>query len=286
MRRNLGKLALLIVAIIWGSGFAASALALENFSTYQVLALRFSLAFVVCLIVYCKDLKNMRRVDIKKGMIIGVFLFCAFLLQTLGLERTTASKNAFLTAINIIIVPFLSRIILNEKIRTQTLLGTVMAFIGIALLSIDVRHLQNLFNFNLGDVLTLICAIFFALQIFYTDYYVRDVSTSTIMVFQMGVAALLSWITVFSTHQNNIVLTNENIWPIVYLGLVSTMIAYGLQTWAQRYTSSSETAVILSTEAFFGMLASIIILQESVTISMMIGAIFIFVGIICVELRT
>ena len=212
---------------------------------------------------------------------IGIFLFLAFLFQTVGLQYTTASKNAFLTAVNIIIVPFIGLVIYREKIPTKSLIGSVVTLMGIAFLSVDGSGLGGV---NKGDLLTLVAALFFALQIFYTDYNVKNIDPGAIMIIQMGTAALLSWITVLFTGQTDVNLTFTALKPIFYLGIVSTMVAYGIQTWAQRITNSTEAAVILSTEAFFGMIASILILGELVTIQILFGAVLIFVGILIVEL--
>lgn len=282
MKQMSGRIGLLIVAIIWGNGFVASALALDYFTVYQILALRFSLAFVTALVIYFRHLKKMTFEDVKRGGIIGAFLFFAFLFQTIGLQYTTASKNAFLTAVNIVIVPFLSWLILRDRVPKNAYIGAAVTLVGIGFLSMDGSVLTGV---NKGDLFTLICAIFFGLQIFYTDYYVKDIEPGIIMISQMGMAALLSWITVIFTGQQQITITLEAMMPILYLGLVSTLIAYGIQTWAQKRTSSTQAAVVLSTEAFFGMLSSVIILSERITTSMLIGAVLIFMGVLIVEIN-
>ncbi len=282
MKEKTGRIGLLLVAIIWGSGFVASAIALDYFTTTQILALRFSLAFIVSLLIYRKDVKKITISEFKKGGVIGIFLFLAFLFQTFGLQYTTASKNAFLTATNIVIVPYLSWIILKKRVSKNAIVGAFVTLTGISFLSGNGLTLGGI---NLGDVLTLICAVFFALQIFYTDYYVKDIKPSVIMISQMGTAALLSWLTVIFTNQMNFNITTQSIVPILYLGLISTLLAYGIQTWSQKYVDSTQSAVILSTEAFFGMIASAIILKEQITNAMLIGAVLIFLGILIVEIK-
>lgn len=284
MKKMMGRVGLLAVAIVWGSGFVASAMALEHFTPYQILSLRFTLAFIGSLSIYGRNLKNMKFKDLKKGGVLGVFLFLAFLFQTVGLQYTTASKNAFLTAVNIVIVPFLSWIILKNKTPKKVYIGALITLVGIGFLSTDGSGL-GLMGLNQGDILTLICAVFFALQIFYTDFYVKDTEPGVIMIAQMGVASLLSWTTILFSAQTNFDINAESILPIIYLGLVSTLVAYGLQTWAQKSVESAQAAVILATEAFFGMAASIIILNENITKNMMIGALLIFIGIIIVEVK-
>lgn len=279
---NIGRLGLILVAIIWGSGFVASALALEKFSTNQILAMRFSIAFLTSVVIYYKDLKYITKENIKEGGIIGIFLFLAFMFQTIGLKYTTASKNAFLTSVNIVIVPFLSFIILRKKIKKQEVIGAIVTLIGIALISFDGEDLGVI---NKGDLLTLVCAIFFALQIFYTDYYVKNTKPGIIMIGQMGMAAILSWIFVFMSQELDFNMSIQNISPVLYLGFISTMLAYGIQTWSQKQVNSTESAIILSTEAFFGMIASVLILHEAISNNLYIAGILIFIGVLIVQIK-
>lgn len=216
-----GRIGLILVAIIWGSGFAASALALESFNTNQILAMRFTIAFLICLLVYKNDLKLISFRVLKKGIIIGIFLFLAFMFQTVGLKHTTASKNAFLTAVNIVIVPFLSFIILGKKVEKQELLGALVTLFGIALLSFDSSGIGGI---NKGDILTLVCAVFFALQIFYTDFHVKDVNPGIIMIGQMGTAAFLSWILVIINNDIKMGLTIVLIKPKYNIGLILSIV--------------------------------------------------------------
>lgn len=281
MNKHIGKLGLTLVAIIWGTGFVASALALENYSAYQILAIRFTLAFLVLLLINFKRIKELSTRTIKRGSLLGVFLFLAFAFQTVGLQFTTPSKNAFLTAVNVVIVPFLGFLILKKKLPVKSIVGSFVTLIGIAMLSLN----GTVGSFNLGDMLTLICAVFFALQIFVTDLFVEEEETWALMLLQMGSAATLSWLTLFITGESTPVLEMKSLMPVLYLGLISTLLAYFLQTISQKYTTSSQAAIILSTEAFFGMISSVIILSERVSTNMLIGAIFIFIGILIVELE-
>ncbi len=281
MNKHIGKLGLILVAIIWGSGFVASALALESYSAYQILAIRFTIAFLVLLVLNVKRLKELKKKTIQRGSLLGVFLFLAFAFQTVGLQYTTPSKNAFLTAVNVVIVPFLAFLLLKKKVPFKSIVGSFVTLGGIALLSLN----SSIGSFNVGDLLTLICAIFFALQIFVTDLFIEKEETWSLMLLQMGSAALLSWVTLFSTGESVPVIEIKTIMPALYLGLISTLLAYFLQTISQKYTTSSQAAIILSTEAFFGMLSSVIILGEKISVNMLLGAVFIFIGILIVELE-
>ncbi|MER2088150.1 MAG: EamA family transporter, partial [Sporosarcina sp.] len=99
MRKYIGEIGLIITAIIWGSGFVASAIALEYYTPYQILAGRFIIGVLILGIVFHKRLKTIKKSTLIKGSLLGIFLYIAFALQTVGLQYTTPSKNAFLTAV-------------------------------------------------------------------------------------------------------------------------------------------------------------------------------------------
>lgn len=280
-KRRVGQLGLIIVAIIWGNGFVASAMALDYFNPFQILAMRFTLAFGVLLLFNVKLLKGLKKATIIKSSFLGIILYLAFLFQTVGLQYTTPSRNAFLTAVNVVIVPFLGLLIFRKKIPVRGLMGALVSFIGIGFISLD----KNLTSLNQGDLLTLVCAVFFALHIFFTDVIVKEEEAWAITLIQMGGASVCSLVMLVFNPGTLPKLTGSALLPVLYLGLISTLLAYFLQTNSQKYTTSSETAVILSTEAFFGMIGSVLLLSEVVTFKMIIGAILIFLGILVVELK-
>lgn len=279
----LGKLILLLTAAIWGSGFTFTDIALDYFTTFQVIAMRFTIAFIIVAIVYFNRLKNITKDDFIKGFIIGSILFAAYLFQTLGLVYTTTSKNSFLTAVNVVLVPFISWMILKNKLSKNTLLGALVTLIGIGLISFTSTGKET--GFNIGDVISLIGAVFFAGHLFYADHYGDHIDSFKVMVLQMGTAAFWSWLAVLFFGETNFVFTTASIMPILYIGIFTTLVAYALMTIAQKMTTSTEAAIILSTEAFFGLLTAVWLLNDPVTLPMIIGGVLIFCGILVVELN-
>lgn len=281
-QKNIGRIGLFIVAIIWGSSFVFSAISLDYFTPYQVLALRFLLAFILMVVFFFKQFKEVRKSTVKKGMILGIFLYLAFMFQTIGLVYTTPSKNAFITAFNVVLVPFITATLMKRRPRMNTILGAVLSIVGIAVMS-----LEGVTQFNLGDFLTLVCAVFFALQIVYTNEYVDNENIFVLNTIQVGTAAILA--IVVSLIKNDLFviekITGLGLVSVLYLGAISTMLAFLLQTASQQFTTGPETAIILSTEAVFGMLFSAIILHEHITIRMLLGSILILSGVLLVELK-
>lgn len=280
MQKYLGELALTITAIIWGSGFVASAIALEHFTPYQILAIRFLIGAVILSVIFHKRLKNIRKATLIQGAIIGIFLYLAFALQTVGLQYTTPSKNAFLTAVNVVIVPFIAFVMYKRKIDIYELTGAVLAMIGVGILSLKLSA-----EVNIGDLLTLGCAFGFAFHIFYTAKYVKDSDPVLLTLIQMITAAVIGIMVVLFKGETSFTIQKEGVFSILYLGVFSTTIAYLLQTVAQKMITETKAAIILSTESFWGMVFSVAILDEAMTIKMILGAILILVAIIISETK-
>ncbi|MFJ7935115.1 DMT family transporter [Sporosarcina sp. NPDC096371] len=280
MRNYIGEIGLIITAIIWGSGFVASAVSLEHYTPYQILAGRFLIGVLILCALFYKKLKHIKKSTLVKGTILGIFLYLAFVLQTVGLQYTTPSKNAFLTAVNVVIVPFIGFLLYKRKIDLFELSGAVIALTGVAVLSLKLSA-----GVNVGDLLTLCCAVGFAFHIFYTAKFVKDEDAVLLTIVQMAVAAVISWVVVIFKGETSLSMESEGLMPLLYLGIFSTTIAYLLQTVAQKYITETKAAIILSTEAFWGMAFSVVILSEVMTPKMIIGAVLILGAIIISETK-
>jgi drug/metabolite transporter (DMT)-like permease len=280
MQKYMGEIALTITAIIWGSGFVASSISLEYFTPYQILAGRFLIGAIVLTVIFHKKLKNINKSTMIKGVVLGIFLYLAFALQTVGLQFTTPSKNAFLTAVNVVIVPFIAFVIYKRKIDVYELMGAILAMVGVGILSLKLSA-----EINIGDLLTLGCAFGFAFHIFFTAKYVKDSDPVALTLIQMLTAAIIGIIVVLFRGETSFVIEKEGMFSLLYLGIFSTTIAYLLQTIAQKMITETKAAIILSTESFWGMVFSVAILDETMTIKMVIGAILILTAIIISETK-
>jgi drug/metabolite transporter (DMT)-like permease len=273
-------LSLLIVAIIWGSGFIATKNTLNYMTPYYLLAYRFMISFLLMSVVFFKRLRKIKVEDLKAGIIIGIFLFGGFATQTVGLKYTTAGKQAFITATNVVMVPFIYWVISKKRPDRYEVIATFLCFIGIGILSLE----SNL-KIGQGEFLTFICAIFFALHISAIGYFAKKHDTVVLSVVQIFVAAILSTIfaVLFEPKMNSI--SKEALLSLLYLGIFSTLIAFLIQNIAQKYTSSTHAAIILSLESVFGGLLSLIFLKEPFTIRFLIGCLSILISIITTETK-
>lgn len=280
MKKWLAIGALILVTVIWGGGFVASDMALESMKPFQIMMVRFLLASVLMGVISWGQRKGEEKLKdrsgaIKAGVLMGVTLFMGFAFQIIGLQYTTPSKNAFLTALNVVIVPFIAFVILKKKIGAKGIIGAVMSVLGVGLLS-----LNGNFTVSLGDGLTLLCAVGFAFQIFFTSEFVKKYPASVLNMVQMFTAFVLSAISLMIFGENDFQVTTQGWLSVLYLGVVSTTICYLLQTACQKYIDETKAAIILSMESVFGTIFSIMILHEVVTVRMVIGCAVILAAVI------
>jgi len=280
MKQYIGDGMLLITAIVWGSGFVVTAIALEYLTAYQVMAGRFILAAIILSLLFGKKFKNFTKSIIWKGVILGTILYIGFALQTVGLEYTTPSKNAFLTAVNVVIVPLIAYMVYKRKVDRYETIGSIITLIGIGFLS-----LQGSMTISIGDALSLACAIAFAFDIFYTNHFVKKEDALSLTIVQFITASFISVIAVFIQGDIPTTFEKEALYSIIYLAVFSTTIAYVCQNIAFQYTTATKGAIILSLESFFGMLLSVLFLHEVLTGRMIIGAALIMIAILITELK-
>ena len=280
MKKYLGIIGLLTVTIIWGGGFVASDMALETLTPFQIMTVRFLIAAVIMTLLGRKHIPTITKEEAKCGFWLGAALFGGFALQIIGLQYTTPSKNAFLTATNVVIVPFIALVIYRKKIEIRSIIGAVMAIVGAGVLS-----LQSDFSLGLGDTLTLACAVCFALQIFLTGEYVGRIRPTVLNFLQMTTAFILSAAGLVFSGDFVFRPSEKSLLAVLYLGVVSTTITYLLQTVSQKYVDETKSAIILSMEAVFGTVFSVILLHEQVTVRMIIGSVLILAAVLVSEVQ-
>lgn len=274
----------LIVAAIWGSGFIASQIAIDaNMSAALIMVLRFAIAAGVMLIVCIPKIKKLRMKDVMAGAILGLLLFGGFYTQILGQQRTTVSHCAFLTATNVVMVPFIMWAASRKRPPVRTFLISAITLAGIGSLSIKPGSFEV--SFNVGDGLSLLCALLFALHITSLGYVTKESDVMLINLVQLSTAAVISAIVFLVTDVNAITEAQMGVGmpAVIFLGLFSTCLCYFLQTLAQKYTSPAQAGVLLSTEGVFGSLLSVLLGMEVMTVNVVIGGLIILASVVLLE---
>lgn len=281
MKKTYANIVLVFVTIIWGGGFIATSAALETFSPFYIMMIRFVGASILPLCLSWKYLKELPKEIIVKGIVTGIFLFLAFAFQTFGLKYSSPSKNAFLTATNVVFVPYLLWLFMRRKPNRKEIIASLLCVIGIALLTLK----GDAFVLTMGDWLSLVCALFFAAHIIALERYSSHMHVFAMTALQMLTAGVISTICALTLEQPPMQVSSQAIISVLFLIFGSTMLAYLMQTWAQKYTSANSASLILSMEALWASIFSFLFFQEMMSVTMCIGAALIFLAILYIEYK-
>jgi drug/metabolite transporter (DMT)-like permease len=217
-----------------------------------------------------------------RGAIVGGFLFTAYTVQTFGLSFTTPSKNAFLTAVYCVLVPFFTWMVVHRRPDRYNIAAAVLCVAGVGLVS-----LNEALTINIGDLLTLLCAVFYAAHIVAVEKLSPGKDIYLITVFQFAFAALYAWIgtltrEVFPTEA----LRNPDVFlPLAYLCVMATTVALLFQNVGQIWSDPASASVILSLESVFGVMFSVVCYGDKVSAQMLCGFALIFVAVVCSETK-
>jgi drug/metabolite transporter (DMT)-like permease len=280
--RGRAEAALAVNTLLWGCTFVLVKAALAHVSPLLFIAARFSLASVALLIVFHSALRApVTRAMLGGGVLTGIFLFLGYFFQTGGLQYTTPTKSAFITGLTTVLVPFLAAIVYKNRPRFSELVGILVATVGMGLLTLE----GPFGSIRRGDLLTLLGAAAFAAHIVTLGHFSESMGFELLSVAQVSASALSAlmlfwWVEPVRMDWQPVVL-----WAILITGLLCTAMAFTVQAWAQRYTSSTRTALIYALEPVFAWFTSFLILGESLSGRAAAGAVLILAGVLLVELK-
>ncbi len=278
----LGRLALLAAALIWGGSFVFMKSLTELVTTQYLLAIRFTLAALVMAIILLPRLKRLNLSYVWRGLLIGVLLFGAYSFQTYGLVHTTPGKNAFLTEVYCVLVPFLYWLIDKHRPDRYNLLAAVLSVIGIGLVSLDSE-----LTLGLGEGLTIVGGIFFSLHLVAIAKLGRGHDALLITMLQFAGVSVCAWIGAILSEQPPAIptlLSFEAVGGMAYLVLAATCLSLSFQTFGQQHTPPAAAAILLSLEAVFGALISILC-GERPTPAVLCGFAVIFAAVLVSETK-
>lgn len=273
----------LLAAAIWGFAFVVVKDSLDYIGPVWMMAFRFTIASVILCAVFFKPLVKLGKRGWIHGAVLGFYLFAAYLFQTIGCNYTTAGKNAFLTTIYVFLVPVLIWIFTKKRPQWYVFLCAIMSVVGIGLLALGSSDSAMI---NIGDVLTLICGIFYAVHIFFTAKYNEEHNPVVLTALQFLFAAIFSWILApffdgpMPVEQMTFC---RVIISMLYLGVFSTLVAFVLQNVGLKYLPSAWTSLLMSFESVFGVLFGLIVLGEHLTARMAAGCALIFIAVVLAQ---
>ena len=275
-------LLLLSVAIAWGVTFLMVQDAINTTPVYAFLFFRFAIASILMFFIAYKFLNEINKKTIVYGIILGLFLFSAFATQTFGLAYTKSSIVAFITGLNVIVVPFLAYFIFKDYISKNVLIATVVAVIGLYLLT-----MSGALTIGKGELLTLICAFLFALQIIFTGKFSKEVNVFLLVLFQLITVTILSL--VFSLTLDNVTFDLNYDYTffkaIIITAVFATVYAFLIQTYMQQFTTASKTAIIFAMEPVSASIYAFLAAGEVLSLVQITGAVLIILATLIAEIK-
>lgn len=279
-RTFLAKAALFTAALIWGSSFITMKTTVDSLPPCYLLAARFALGCLVLALVFFKKLRFINKEYLLQGALIGFLLFAAYCVQTYGLAETTPGKNAFLTAIYCVIVPFFYWFTNKSRPDRYNIIAAFLCIAGIGLVSIT----GNL-SIGRGDLLTLCCGFLYAAHMVAVSKCNKNKDAILLTILQFGFGSLFAFAGGLLFEVPPASITLETAKSILYLAVFSTAIALCLQNVGQKYTHPSAASIILSLESVFGVLFSVLLYGEKLTKQLILGFVFIFISVIVSETK-
>jgi drug/metabolite transporter (DMT)-like permease len=277
---------LVLVTVVWGATFVLIKNALADISPLFFNAVRLALAGASLLLIFRRDMARLTPAAARAGAVVGVFLWLGFEFQTTGLKLTTPSKSAFLTGVSVVLVPVFLAIGWRRMVNRWTALGVFIAFIGLFLLTVPAGNGATDFSsVNRGDLLTMGCAVAFALQIITMGRATCRYPFQQIATMEAVVCAALMFLTVPAIEHPYAHWSSTVIAAILITGLLNTAAGFAIQAWAQQFTPPTHTALIFSLEPVFAWITSYIVLSERLGSRATVGAAMILGGVLLSELK-
>jgi drug/metabolite transporter (DMT)-like permease len=271
---------LALVAMIWGATFVVVKNELAYIEPLAFVALRFSIAFLAMVLLAWRSLAGMNRAQLAAGILIGIFLFGGYALQTIGLRYTSASKAAFITGLSVVLAPLFARLLLRQTPSILAALGVVLATSGLGLLS-----MVNDLTPALGDLLILGCAACFALHIVTISHFAPKMDTTALATVQIGVVPIAASASMIALEPLPTTISVGTLGVAALMGVFATAFAFTIQTRAQAFTTPTHTALVLSLEPVFGAIFAYLLGGERLGGREIVGCALILAGMLVAEIK-
>ena len=281
-----GLLALLVVVVVWGTTFPAMKMLSAHIDALQIIWARFAIALAVLAPLW----RGMRAAERRWGLLLGALLFLAFWLQIEGLARTSSNRNAFVTGLNVLVVPLLAMAVLGRRYGAALWIACTMALAGMVLMFHEDAP------WNLGDTLTLASTLFYAVYILALEECARRTAAQPLRATRMAAVQALvmfaaSAVLVLARHggvetslQALAALPGPALAALVYLGVVASVLVVTLQAWGQQRVDAMRSAIIFGMEPVFAAATAWVLIGERLGLTGMAGAALIVAALVVSQL--
>ena len=278
-----GIIFLLITAIIWGSSFVAQEIGMKSIDAFTFTGIRTTLGaiFLLPIVLILNKGLDLRKNTLVSGLVLGVVFSVAQNFQQFAFYYSTSGKIAFITAFYMFFVPLFS-VFLGKKIKLLTWLSILMGLVGLFFLCINPSDLTSI---NLGDLLALACAVFYAVQIILIDRFLeKDINGVQLSFMQFAVAAVISIAAMF-IFEHPVMADIKTAAPsLLYSGIMSCGIAYTFQIVGQKHANPVVASLLMCMESVFAVIAAAVVLHQGMSLREGIGCAIMFAAIILSQL--
>jgi drug/metabolite transporter (DMT)-like permease len=271
--RVLAEIGLGLAGVIWGANFVLVKVAIGHMPPLYYLGLRFLVGAIVLAPFSIGRLRRLDRRGWALGCGVGVLLFAGFVLQTIGLRTTSPGISGFLTSVYVIVVPLMLGLFTGRWPSPTVGVGVVVVAAGLAVLS-----LYGKVGFGWGETLTLLANIFWALHILGVGYATARISAIALVQLQLTVCAVLALVCSFPIERPELFPGWEATGAVLWTGIMGGVVAYVLMALGQRYTPPTLAGVLMSLEAVFALITSIVLGYDSLTVRTVAGFALVFIG--------
>ncbi len=272
----------MMVALFWGASYYLSAVGLESLDVFNLNALRFIIAFLLAAALSYRSIRSVTRETLTYSALLAVILTAVYIFATYGIKYTSVSNAGFLSSLAIIFTPILVFIIDRRVPEKKLVVVIAVSVIGIALLTLNDRLVPAV-----GDILCIICAVFYALHLVVTEKIVKKASVNAfhIGVFQLGFTGLFNLVFSFIIERPGLPDSMKSLAAVLFLSVFCTGIAFIVQSVAQQYTTASHVGVILTLEPVFAAVVAYIFAGEVLLPRAYFGAALLIISLLIMEIN-
>jgi drug/metabolite transporter (DMT)-like permease len=278
---GLALAALFLTTVLWGTSFIITKTITKEVPIFAYLTLRYSIA-LVGLIPILYRFKRINKKTLYGGIITGILYYISMVFQTYGLQTTTAGKTGFITGLGTVLVPFVMWFAYKKKVKLRIWIAVVLSTLGMGFLLLEGES-----GVFIGDMLILVCAVFYAFFVVANDDFVRKVDIYLFSFVQLAILSLLSLGSSFVLNENwSMTPITIDFWLfMLYMGLGVTTLTFLFQNYGQQYLSPTKTAIIFTLEPVFAALFGVLFGKEIITIFGLIGATMIFTALLIAVIK-
>ena len=282
-KKGIALLAIWVTTLIWGFGYLGVEDAINGgWGTFPLIFTRFGIAGL-CLLPFSFKQKWWKNWPlVKDSLINAIFLFMAYITQTIGQSQTSIANTSFLTVMWVVFIPIILLIITKKRLKVKNYVGVGLAIVGAFILCFGKDF--SSFQVNIGDIYVVFTAIFFAIQIVHLDYVVKKHNTLAVTNVQLFAVSLFALIIILLTRDFPSFGSGGYV-GLLYAAVFSSALAFWFQAFGQKYIAPTKAALIFSLESVVATVAAAFIFDEVITWNVVVGGLLMLAATIVVQIK-